>query len=61
VQYPFVVPPTLTLRDAAAPSVTLRLLLYGLVGGGVILLPALAYLFRTFAATERRVDRMPEP
>ncbi len=61
VQYPFVIPPTLTLRAAAAPSVTLRLLLYGLVGGGVILLPALAYLFRTFAAAERRADQMPEP
>lgn len=55
VQYPFVVPPTLTLRDAAAPPITLRLLLYGLVGGGVILLPALAYLFRTFAGREKRL------
>ena len=53
VQYPFVIPPTMTLRAVAAPRITLLLLLYGLVGGGVILVPSLVYLFRTFtAATE---------
>jgi cytochrome d ubiquinol oxidase subunit II len=51
-QYPFVIPPTETLRDAAAPSVTLRLLLLGVAGGGVILLPSLVYLFRTFSASK---------
>jgi cytochrome d ubiquinol oxidase subunit II len=50
VQYPFVIPPSMTLRAAASPRITLLLLLYGLVGGAVILLPSLAYLFRTFAA-----------
>ena len=39
VQYPFVVPPSLTLRDAAAPRATLELLLGALVGGAVILFP----------------------
>jgi cytochrome d ubiquinol oxidase subunit II len=56
-QYPYLIPPAQTLRAAAAPRVTLLLLLYALVGGGVILLPALAYLFRTFAvAGEPRVS-----
>jgi cytochrome d ubiquinol oxidase subunit II len=49
VQYPFVVPPSLTIRATAAPRATLELLLGALVGGALILFPALAYLFRTFA------------
>jgi cytochrome bd ubiquinol oxidase subunit II len=49
VQYPFVIPPSLTVRAAAAPRVTLVLLLYAVLAGSAILLPALAYLFRTFA------------
>ena len=54
VQAPFVLPPTLTIRDAAAPRITLELLVGALAAGALILLPALAYMFRTFAA-ERRV------
>ena len=54
VQAPFVLPPTLTIRNAAAPRATLELLVGALAAGAVILLPALVYLFRTFAA-ERRV------
>jgi cytochrome bd ubiquinol oxidase subunit II len=53
VQYPFVVPPTMTLRDAAAPRTTLELLLGALAGGALILIPALVYLFRTFAGAKR--------
>lgn len=53
VQYPFVVPPTMTIRDAAAPRTTLELLLAALAGGALILIPALVYLFRTFAAEKR--------
>ena len=48
VQYPFVIPPSVTLRGAAAPRATLLLLLYAILAGSVILLPALAYLYRTF-------------
>jgi cytochrome bd ubiquinol oxidase subunit II len=54
VQAPYVLPPTMTIRDAAAPRVTLELLLGALAAGAVLLLPALVYLFRTFGA-ERRV------
>jgi cytochrome d ubiquinol oxidase subunit II len=49
-QYPFLIPPSLRIRDAAAPRVTLELLLWGLIGGGAILIPSLFYLLRTFAA-----------
>ena len=50
-QLPYLVPPTLTLRDAASPRVTLTLLLIGLCVGFVILIPSLRYLYRTFART----------
>jgi cytochrome d ubiquinol oxidase subunit II len=50
VQYPFIVPPVATLRDAAAPRVTLELLLTALALGALLLIPSLVYLFRTFAA-----------
>jgi cytochrome bd ubiquinol oxidase subunit II len=54
VQAPYVLPPTFTIRNAAAPRITLELLVGALVAGAVLLLPALAYLFRTFTA-ERQV------
>lgn len=57
-QYPFIAPMTLTIRDAAAPRITLRLLLIGLAAGAAILIPSLRFLFHTFAghAAERRAD-----
>jgi cytochrome d ubiquinol oxidase subunit II len=48
-QYPFIVPPALTVSHAAAPAITLRLLLIGLTVGALVLIPSLRYLFRTFA------------
>jgi cytochrome d ubiquinol oxidase subunit II len=60
VQYPYVIPSTHTIRAAAAPRITLVLLLYGLVGGSVILIPSLIYLFRTFAAAESSGSRSPD-
>jgi cytochrome d ubiquinol oxidase subunit II len=58
VQYPYLVPPIQTIREAAAPRVTLELLVWGLAGGTAILIPSLMYLFRTFAASgaSRRTD-----
>lgn len=47
-QYPYIVPPDLTVAGAAAPPITLRLVLIGLGGGAVVLIPALYYLFRVF-------------
>lgn len=48
-QYPFIVPMTLSIRQASAPSVTLTLLLIGLGVGAAVLIPSLRYLLRTFA------------
>jgi cytochrome d ubiquinol oxidase subunit II len=47
-QYPYLVPERITIREAAAPAITLRLVLIGLAVGMAILLPSLAYLFRVF-------------
>jgi cytochrome d ubiquinol oxidase subunit II len=47
-QYPYLVPPDLTIAGTAAPPVTLTLVLIGLGGGAVVLVPSLYYLFRVF-------------
>jgi len=47
-QYPFIVPPELSISDAAAPAITLELTAGALCLGAVVLLPSLAYLFRVF-------------
>jgi cytochrome d ubiquinol oxidase subunit II len=47
-QFPFVVPPDLTIELAAAPRSTQRLVALVLGLGAVVLLPSLAYLFRVF-------------
>ena len=49
-EYPYLIPDTMTIRDAAAPVLTLRLLLVGLAAGAVVLLPSLRYMHRTFVA-----------
>jgi cytochrome d ubiquinol oxidase subunit II len=54
VQYPYVIPPSQTLSATAAPRITLVLLLYGLIGGSLILFPSLVYLYRTFAAGDSK-------
>jgi cytochrome d ubiquinol oxidase subunit II len=56
VQYPYIIPPSQTLRDAAAPAVTLRLLLGALIVGAIILIPSLVYLFRTFAGSTAEAE-----
>jgi cytochrome bd ubiquinol oxidase subunit II len=47
-QYPHLVYPDLTIQNAAAPEVTLRLLVIALGLGAVILLPCLYFLFHIF-------------
>ena len=59
-QYPFLVPPDLSIRGAAAPAATLRLVLIALGLGIVVLLPSLVYLFRVFKAAPSHSVRGPE-
>jgi len=47
-QYPYLLPPSLTIADAAAPVATLQLVVAALTLGGVVLFPSLYYLFRVF-------------
>jgi len=53
-QYPWMLPPSLSIADAAAPPITLRLTLGALALGAVVLLPSLAYLFRVFKSSGSR-------
>ena len=52
-QYPWLLPPSLSITDAAAPLVTLRLTLGALALGSVVLFPSLFYLFRIFKTAGR--------
>jgi cytochrome d ubiquinol oxidase subunit II len=47
-QYPYLVPPDLTIAGAAAPEITLRLTFWALGLGTLVLAPSLVYLFRVF-------------
>jgi cytochrome d ubiquinol oxidase subunit II len=47
-QYPYILPPELSVAAARAPDATLRLVLGALVVGAVVLLPSLYYLLRVF-------------
>lgn len=47
-QYPFLIEPDITINSAAAPRVTLKLLLGALAVGAGLLFPSYYYLFRVF-------------
>ena len=47
-QHPYLVPPDLTIADAASPRVTLELALIAVLAGAVVLFPSLYYLMRVF-------------
>ncbi|HLM25287.1 MAG TPA: cytochrome d ubiquinol oxidase subunit II [Pyrinomonadaceae bacterium] len=47
-QYPHLVEPDITIFSAAAPQITLQLLLAALVAGAILLFPSYYYLFRIF-------------
>ncbi len=53
-QYPYLIPPDLTIRSAAAPRVTLVLVLWVLAAGALVLFPSLIYLFRVFKQAPAR-------
>jgi cytochrome d ubiquinol oxidase subunit II len=52
-QYPYLIPPDLTIRAAAAPRITLILSLWTLGLGTLVLCPSLIYLFRVFKPVPR--------
>lgn len=54
-QFPHLIKPDLTLWGAAAPPITLKLLLGALAAGAVLLVPSFIYLFRVFGKVRRPV------
>lgn len=53
-QFPYVVPPSLTIRNTVAPRITLVIVAWALAAGAVLLIPSLIYLRRTFATRQAR-------
>lgn len=51
-QYPNLVTPDVTVSNAHAPEITLRLLILALGAGAIVLLPSLAFLFHLFKGKE---------
>lgn len=47
-QFPYLVEPDITIHSAAAPRITLQLLLGALAAGAALLFPSYFYLFRVF-------------
>ena len=56
-QYPYLIPPTITIDAAAAPERTLNLTLWALALGAMVLFPSLAYLFRIFKGRPEAFER----
>jgi cytochrome d ubiquinol oxidase subunit II len=52
-QFPYLVPPGLTIADSAAPPAVLSAVLSALVAGAVILVPSLWALYRVFKTARR--------
>ena len=59
-QFPYLIPPDLTIRSAAAPAATLRPVAIALGLGTAVLLPSLVYLFRVFKAAPSHSVRRPK-
>ena len=51
-QYPYMLPPDLTIAGGTAPRLTLELTLGALALGAVVLLPSLFYLFKVFKSQQ---------
>jgi cytochrome d ubiquinol oxidase subunit II len=47
-QFPYLIEPNISITSAAAPRITLQLLLGALIAGAVLLFPSYYYLFRIF-------------
>jgi cytochrome d ubiquinol oxidase subunit II len=52
-QFPHLIYPDVTITNAAAPQITLKLLMIALAAGTGILLPSLYYLFKVFKGKEQ--------
>ena len=60
-QEPYLLPPDLTVREAAAPDATLTALLIAATLGMALLVPALAWLFRLALSGRLAYEEEPRP
>jgi cytochrome d ubiquinol oxidase subunit II len=60
-QEPYILPPELTVREAAAPDATLTALLIAATVGMALLLPALAWLFKLALSGRLAYEEEPRP
>jgi cytochrome d ubiquinol oxidase subunit II len=60
-QQPYMLPPELTVRDAAAPDTTLAALVIAAALGMALLVPALVWLFRLTLGGQLRYEDQPRP
>lgn len=58
-QYPYLVPPDLTVEGTAGPPETMALLLVTIIIGGALLVPSLLLLFRVFKGQNPAASRHP--
>ena len=60
-QEPYLLPPGLTVKEAAAPDATLLALVIAACAGMALLLPALAWLFRLAISGRLAYEEEPRP
>ena len=60
-QEPYILPPHLTVHDAAAPDATLAALVIAATLGMALLVPALVWLFRLTLGGQLRYQEEPRP
>jgi cytochrome d ubiquinol oxidase subunit II len=53
-QFPYLIPPDLSIAGTAAPAATLEMVTGAVVLGGAVLIPSLVYLFRVFKQSPSR-------
>ena len=58
-QFPYLIEPDITIYSAAAPQITMKLLLGALAAGAVLLFPSYLYLFKVFK-TDTAFTGLPE-
>ncbi len=54
-QFPFLVAPDITISSAAAPAITLQILMVALATGAILLFPSYYYLFRVFKIETKKL------
>jgi NADH:ubiquinone reductase (H+-translocating) len=58
-QFPYLVPPDLTIYNSAAPPLTMRILAAALIGGSFLLLPSYKYLLDIFKSERHYGQKSP--